>query len=333
MALQFLDGCDHYATADITKKWTTTAFVADATAGRRGTGALKFNADNAGHSKVLPTAAGTVICGFGFYTGAASGDIMQFEGGGSGHVQLKMTSLSKLSVTLPGPSTVYTGTSVLSVGQWYFLELKATIDDTSGSFEVRINGATELLVTGVDTKNGTTGVIDKVYFGTIGFFATSNLFRIDDIYILDSSGGAPHNNFLGDIRIDTVLPNGDGTYTQFTPSTGTDHYALVDDSVPNTTDYNSSSTLGQRDSYNMGNVTLTGAILAVQTNLAVLKDDVGYRNAKALIKSGSTIAYGTSRGLNTTQTINMDIFSTDPNTGLAWTNSAVNALEVGMEIT
>ncbi len=48
----------------------------------------------------------------------------------------------------------------------------------------------------------------------------------------------------------TLLPTSDGNYTQWTPSTGTTHYTLVDETTCNgTTDYVSETTVGERDSY------------------------------------------------------------------------------------
>lgn len=49
----------------------------------------------------------------------------------------------------------------------------------------------------------------------------------------------------------TLLPVSDGSNTAFTPSTGTSHFALVDEATCNTTDYNSTNTVGSRDSYNV----------------------------------------------------------------------------------
>ena len=47
-----------------------------------------------------------------------------------------------------------------------------------------------------------------------------------------------------------LLPTSDGTYKAWTPSTGTTHYTLVDESSCNgTTDYNSTTITGNRDSY------------------------------------------------------------------------------------
>lgn len=48
----------------------------------------------------------------------------------------------------------------------------------------------------------------------------------------------------------SIFPSSDGAYLSWTPSTGTTHYTLVDESTCNgATDYNSTNTVGNRDSY------------------------------------------------------------------------------------
>lgn len=59
---------------------------------------------------------------------------------------------------------------------------------------------------------------------------------------------------LGNITLalttNSLLPTGEGSNLQFTPSTGTTHYTLVDETSCNgTTDYNRTTTVGTRDSY------------------------------------------------------------------------------------
>src|SRR4051812_25134137 len=47
-----------------------------------------------------------------------------------------------------------------------------------------------------------------------------------------------------------LVPTSDGNYSQWTPSTGTSHFANVDDTVCNGgSDYNSTTGVGNRDSY------------------------------------------------------------------------------------
>ena len=67
-----------------------------------------------------------------------------------------------------------------------------------------------------------------------------------------------------------LLPQSDGVYTQWTPKTGTSHFAMVDESVCNgTTDYNFTPTSGNRDSYGIGVASSTVPNGAVITQIAI----------------------------------------------------------------
>jgi len=50
--------------------------------------------------------------------------------------------------------------------------------------------------------------------------------------------------------VSNVLPSSDGAYTQWNPKSGSTHYTMVDETTCNgKTDYNSTNTVGNRDSY------------------------------------------------------------------------------------
>ena len=108
---------------------------------------------------------------------------------------------------------------------------------------------------------------------------SSSGMNFDDLYVCDSAGST-NNGFLGDCRIDTIYPSGAGNYTQFTPSTGS-NYTCVDETAPNTTDYVDGATVGDRDSYALGNLSALSSqtVYGVQVNAAILKDDAGSKSA------------------------------------------------------
>ena len=151
--------------------------------------------------------------------------------------------------------------------------------------------------------------------------------------MLDTTGSAPNNDFLGDVRIDAVYPTADGTYTAWTPSTGTSHYALVDETTPNTTDYNSSNTIGQKDSYVMGNPPSLASqiIYGVRVKVAAQKDDAGSRSMKVGVRSGTTDSLSAAQALGTSQLYYTNIHEVDPGTGASWTPSGVDNMEVVIE--
>jgi hypothetical protein len=143
---------------------------------------------------------------------------------------------------------------------------------------VRIDGVTEVALTasGVDTRNAGTGLWDRVGLGCNSGSTTFTYY--DDFYVCDTSGSAPRNTFLGPVtKVETLYPQTDGvaagSNAGLTPSTGTDHGALVDETPPNQTDYNSSATVGAKDTYNYPSMALTGVILGIQTNLYCQKSD------------------------------------------------------------
>lgn len=345
MALLFMDGFDHYATADFSKKYTSAGASVSlaATSGRRGGGALQCAASTTQGVLTKTFAAGASwVIGFAFsgsqYGGSSSPSLAALLDSGSLQCELRVNADGTLSVTRAG-NAVTGGTSVqaLNANAFAFIEWKVTIADSIGAntCKVRVNGVDWITVaTGQDLKATANASANQVRIGN-GTSSTSGATLLwDDLYICDQSGST-NNDFLGDVRVDTLYPTSDGNYTQFTPSTGTDHYALVDETAPNTTDYNESSTVGHRDSYGMGNLAaLTSqTVYGVQVNAAMLKDDAGARSASTFVRSSGTDGDGASVALGTSQTYVSQVYETNPNGSVAWTETSVNAMESGVRVT
>jgi hypothetical protein len=284
------------------------------------------------------SATGGVVVGFALRQDAAStntSDLLQVREGTTVHLALALTTGQQL-VVKRGPTVLATGTTVLALNNWYYIELKGTIHDTTGSYEVRIDGVSEavLTATGVDTRNaGTTGQWDRFYLGGV---VTGNTY-IDDVYICDQSGAAPRNTFLGPVKVETLLPQTDavaaGSNAGLTPSTGTDHGALVDENPPNTSDYNSSPTVGLKDTYNYPSLTLTGTILGVQSNLYVAKSDAAVRQVCAVVRAGGVDYDGANVSPLTTFSYFSEVRAQNPNTAADWTSSDIASLQAGMKVT
>jgi hypothetical protein len=73
-------------------------------------------------------------------------------------------------------------------------------------------------------------------------------------------------------------------------------------------------------------------IHAVQVVAAAKKDDATTRTYRTNVKSSSTTANGATKALATSYQIFSDVFETDPATSAAWTESGVNAMQVGPEV-
>jgi hypothetical protein len=126
-----------------------------------------------------------------------------------------------------------------------------------------------------------------------------------------------------------------GTYKTFTYAASAAHYRNVNEQGGVTiSTYTQSNTVNDRESYGMDNlVGGSGSLIyAVQTNVWALKNDVGYRTVAPMLRSGGSNTDGTAVALSTSVSLASEIYSKNPATATAWTDSTVNALEVGVVI-
>lgn len=329
-----MDGFDHYATnAALALKYesvSATLPTVSTTSGRRSGGALNITNSLYYVEKTIPSSA-TITSGLALYkTSSTATELIRYQEGATQHVTLYVDASGylKLYRGAGGSGTLLaTSTTVINNSSWYYLELKVTIDN-AGAYELKINGVTEFSSGSADTQNGGTATMDKIRLTAFGAY-------LDDFYICDTTGSS-NTTFLGDCRIDTLLPTGDGNYTQFTPSTGTSHYALVDDPAGslNTTDYNSSSTANDRDSYTFPDLAglVSQTVYGIQINAYAIKTDSGTRSLGTMSRLSGTNKDGAGTALGTAYDFISEIQETDP-ASAAWTESNVNAAEFGVKVT
>lgn len=283
------------------------------------------------------TASSEVFVGFAMSASQGSTSTGSFlalwgDSGATLHLNLVWDSASSLSVKR-GSTTLASATvsqPVSSFGAWLFIEVSATLHDSTGHVVVKVDGATVIDFTG-DTKNGgTASTIDKITFGKLPTAGFNTNVAFDDLYICNSAGSSPHNTFLGPVRVHTLSPSGAGTDTNMTPSAGS-NYQCVDEQPYSATDYVTGST-GQRDTYAMANPSSPGTIFAVQPTAVIKKTDAGALSAKMALRSGGTVYYGSDVALSSSDGTIRDLRTVDPATGVAWTSSGVNAAEAGVEV-
>lgn len=230
-----------------------------------------------------------------------------------------------------------TSTDVLLTDKWYYFEMKGTIHNTTGSYEIRIDGSTfgGLSGTNVDTRNGATGTWDNFILGS-GTLSNMTV-DLDDLYLCDTSS-ANNNDFLGDTKTYTILPLTDavsaGSNAAFTPSAGTDHGAMVDETNPNDdTDYNASSTPGNIDTYQYPDQSITGTFRAVTLSAYMKKTDAGARTVSGVTRVAGVNYMTAAINPNTDYRYRQLIFELNPATGARWTDPEVDAAEFGLQIT
>ncbi len=210
------------------------------------------------------------------------------------------------------------------------MEFKVVCANSGGSYELRINGVTVAQNASTDTRAGSHDYHDIVEI--LGVAGDGQ--QIDDLFILDGSGST-NNNFLGSRKVTTLFPTAEGDSSDYTPSTGSDNSAVVDDNPHNSaTDYVESSTSGHTDLYQYSNVSNMGTINGVSVNTVCAQSDGTPFSLKTHVKSGSTDSEDAGQAIGTTSDVTRKrILETNPDTAAAWTQSEVNAAQFGIEVT
>lgn len=251
---------------------------------------------------------------------------------GTAQVELRVQADGTLRVTRNG-TTVTNGTSTYTIptSTWVYIEWKVTIADSisADTCKVRVNGTDVITVaTSQDLKNTANASANSVVIGGTGGHTAC---YYDDFYVCNQSG-TTNNDFLGDVKVRTIYPSGAGNSTDWTPSAGS-NYQCVDESPANgDTDYVSETTAGDHDTYALDDITITGSILGIQTNLYAKKDDAGTKELAAVVRSGTTDYDGATVSVNGSYTVHTEIRETDPDTTAAWTQSGINAMECGPKL-
>lgn len=219
---------------------------------------------------------------------------------------------------------------------WHFVEMSATLNSSTGTAVVKVDGTTVISFTGNTKNGGTSSNIDTfAMVGMSAFVAGVAYFYVippsyDDLYILNSAGSV-NNTFLGDMRVQTLVPTGAGTYTQLVPNGSASNWVAASQLPRNyPAYYNNSTAAAQQDTYALSHlVSTTGTVFALQQTSNVIKSDAGAASVKNVQKSGATVSYGATSIVAATMTSNIDMFEANPATSAAWTVAGVNALEAG----
>lgn len=330
MALRFCDSFDHYATADGTDKYNT--FQGAISTGRFGSALHHTSGGSQLTTQKIIDAQATWIVGFAMRrTGNNGNPFFVALDGATTHLDLRMIN-DVIQVTRNG-TQIGLGATTMNTNVWYYVEFKFTISDT-GSFTVRINGVADPNLDNVsaDTRNAGNASVDR--FNIRG---GTNLLQwhCDDLYICDASGST-NNDFLGDVRVEALQPDGNGNSSQFVGSdaNSTDNYLLVDEATPNAdTDYVESGTVGNKDTYTFeAMASASGSVYGVQIVPYAKKTDAGSRSIATVARLSGTEVDGPDRSLSTDYLYWPDVRETKPGGG-AWSISDVNSAEFGIKVT
>lgn len=334
MALLFCDGFDHVDDNYELLKWDGQGSIAyEAAVGRTSGWGMRISFSNGFLNKQLPSSHQTLILGTAFYSAdltPVSYYSIRFKDTTTDQVQFKFQTDGSIEAFRGTTSIGSTATGVISAATWCYLEFKVKIDNTTGTVDVRKNGVSVLSLSGKDTQVSGNASCNNFTIANSGANADT---RFDDLYLCNDAG-TKNNDFLGDVTITTLYPTSDGNSSDFTPSTGSDNYAMVDEAqLAGTTDYNESTSASNKDLYGVTTFSGSGSIKGVQVCNAVLNPDTGSLTVRALVRSGVTPAdnEGASHTLSQTMTGNLEIWEQEPEDAVDWTAAKINAAEFGVK--
>lgn len=357
MALRFCDSFDHYTwsggnppTGDLLEKWTSwsasgggTVTFASPVSGRNGNGAQLSGSNIEVEMWKQIDSQSTWIIGWAFRmanTDDTGVTLFRLRDGGSDQVIITANPTNGNFNLYRGNGATFlvsSTTGLISPAQWMYLEVKWIGSQTTGTFELRRNGEVIATYTG-DTCATANTTANTIYFG--GDRTQTGTTTIDDVYMCDGTdsgvSGAPNNDYLGDVRIEVLYPNGNGNSSQFigSDSNSTDNYLLVDETTPNgDTDYVKSAAVGDKDTYNMSSlVTATGTVYGIQLAPNARKDDAGTRAFKSVVRYSGVETDGAEHFLGTSYLMYPEAPLDGDPSGNQWTISSINAMEAGAKV-
>lgn len=294
--------------------------VSSGITGMNGTYCLDLTLGGRYVSKTI-TEVSTLYGAFLIKPGADAGTFFQTLNGAQFMVKFYKNATTNYISAYVDSSLVQIGTIPFNTNSVYLFEFYIYIDDVAGRITTKINGITDIDFTG-DTKPSTQTTISQTQL--IGGFVGVGYF---DNFILDDA------DWIGDTKIQAIYPTGAGTTTAWTPSAGS-NYACVDEIPPVDTDWVETNTINLTDTYATSNLTGTiDNIKCVQVQARSIKEGAPTPlNVDLVVRSGGTDYPSSDKAVQSTFYMGeFAIWETDPATAAAWTESGVNAAEIGIK--
>lgn len=218
-----------------------------------------------------------------------------------------------------------TSAPVLVPGAFQHIEMKVHFNNTTGSVEIRLNGATVVNASGINLDAQGAGLAAQV---RVGQGVANADWSIDDMFLWDTSGSY-NNDFIGDKKVYTLFPSADTAVADWTPDTGGVGFSRINEATPADASYIQGNDPGDVSEFEVQDLPANvSAISAVMSQSRMYKTDAGTSNVQISLLSGAAAADGADRPMTTAATYWCDVFEEDPDTSSAWTKIGVDAMLV-----
>jgi hypothetical protein len=265
--------------------------------------------------------------------------------GGLGQLSLRFRNTGICEIVRGANTVIGATTAALSSNVWNHFEFLYTVGIANGTYDMWFNNVNVMTATGVGTQDNSPWA-DAFFFGCVvpqsdAFVPGSTpLIYFDDIILYDGQPTDPEGNpdihdQIGDCRLEWLLPVADGAMTQFTSTAGSNFSAVNDTSPDGDASYVYDQLVGNIDMYKVAPITFPGTVVK---SLAVVhfakKSEVGPKSMAAGIHAGATFfPHPNEISLADEYAYSFSNWGCDPEDGLPWTPTKVNAIEVGQKVT
>lgn len=276
------------------------------------------------------TTVDTMIAGVGFKVpSAVQAYILSFWDGGTLGMNLRTQAGGSELQIYRGTTLVETSVGAnIQTNTWMYVEMKVKCNNSTGTYDVKVNGTTVLTATGVDTQAGS-----NAYHDTCRLRGSGVTCFYDDFYVCDSSG-SDNNDFLGNVKVVAIFPDGDDTTNWTTSTPSANHYENVDETtVDDDTSYVEDDTTNTTDLYDYAALPTLGTIMGLQINTDCRETDATSYDIKMPIESSGNQYDGSAETVGSVSWVTRRrIEGTNPDTSNAWTESEINAAKFGIKV-
>ena len=220
------------------------------------------------------------------------------------------------------------------------IEVQAYIHASAGWVRVAVNGVHRFEATGLNTLFNTDKIVSVGQInGFTGSTGSAN-FYMDDYYIYDftgnpavdtdfcptTDGSGKATNYIGELQVWPLFPNGDTASAAWQKSTGTTGYTLIDEHDPNDSTYIFSNAAGDLSEFDLDDLPPEITyIRGLGIHARMSKSDAGATMLKLGMKSVAATTDAPERPVTTVPTFWRDAIDVDPNSSARWTRSSLNA--------
>ena len=342
MALLWMDGFEGYGDTDgqaveatLARRYTVTSTHGVKDDGRYGGWCIQPDTKSGSFMTPALTMDDTLIVCFALkfpqQLDTIGSQFCDLWSGGTVGMRVGVDADGALRVYLSGVELQRTVPSIINPRRWQWIEFKVVCDNATGSYELKVDGTTVLTASGVDTQSNL-AYYDQVMLSGVDN-STAETPRFDDFFVMDSTG-SDYNDFVGQRRIDVIVPDGDTATVDWTVSGGSNHWELVDDLDPDDdTTYVEDTVSTNQDRWTYSALADMGTIDAVCLLTDVRVTDANTYDLTTVVKSGGVeYTANASTVSSTAYAMPERLMTVDPDTLVAWTQGGVNSVEMGVEV-